>query len=84
MITANEMLEITEKSIYEIEDNKWKYIETTIMSAAQKGDCEVEFSYVSDFQLNGNDVGKLRELGYDVEERYRNETSSIVSWKRNK
>lgn len=84
MIDAKEMSEITKKSICDVEDNKWKYIEKTIKCAAQCGDCEVEFGYVNDYQLNDKDVGKLRELGYAVEERYKNETSFIVRWERDK
>ena len=52
----------------------------TITNAAQKRQYKVDFKNPNNFQLTGEDVSKLRELGYAVEKRYNNETSFIVSW----
>lgn len=77
MLNAKEARESSEKMIARWKTNKWEYIESKIES---EPGFSVEFDYLSNYELNDDDVIELEKLGYKVEKRYENGTSYIVSW----
>ena len=78
MITAKEAKKLTAESIADRKNNKWEYIERQIKTSPGYS---TEFDYLSEYELNDDDVIELEKLGYEVVKRYENNTSYIVSWK---